>query len=166
MSWLHLLLSTQLLWMQRSAWLSFYHALSLHMFPSHAFSSYKWQIICALTIANKIPMYCSCTPMVWWIIFSSTRFIVFTFLSSTLQDPSKHVFHLVTDKLNFGAMNMWFLLNPPGKATIHVENVDEFKWLNSSYCPVLRQLESATMKDYYFKAGHPNTLSFGASNLK
>ncbi|KAM1140543.1 hypothetical protein ACFX13_041305 [Malus domestica] len=81
-------------------------------------------------------------------------------------DPSKHVFHLVTDKLNFGAMNMWFLLNPPGKATIHVENVDEFKWLNSSYCPVLRQLESAAMKNYYFKADHTTTLSSGASNLK
>ncbi|CAJ2657623.1 unnamed protein product [Trifolium pratense] len=81
------------------------------------------------------------------------------------KDPSKHVFHLVTDKLNFGAMNMWFLLNPPGKATIHVENVDDFKWLNSSYCPVLRQLESSKMKDYYFKAGHP-TLTSGASNMK
>ncbi|CAN1236691.1 Polygalacturonate 4-alpha-galacturonosyltransferase [Linum grandiflorum] len=86
--------------------------------------------------------------------------------SPILQDPSKHVFHLVTDKLNFGAMNMWFLLNPPGKATIHVENVDEFKWLNSSYCPVLRQLESAAMKEYYFKANHPTSLSAGASNLK
>ncbi|XP_024629064.1 polygalacturonate 4-alpha-galacturonosyltransferase [Medicago truncatula] len=82
------------------------------------------------------------------------------------KDPSKYVFHLVTDKLNFGAMNMWFLLNPPGKATIHVQNVDDFKWLNSSYCPVLRQLESAKMKEYYFKAGHPTTLSSGASNMK
>ncbi|GAV76668.1 Glyco_transf_8 domain-containing protein [Cephalotus follicularis] len=87
-----------------------------------------------------------------------------TFMNA--KDPSKHVFHLVTDKLNFGAMNMWFLLNPPGKATIHVENVDEFKWLNSSYCPVLRQLESAAMKEYYFKADHPTTISSGSSNLK
>ncbi|CAN8254069.1 unnamed protein product [Cochlearia groenlandica] len=79
------------------------------------------------------------------------------------KDTSKHVFHLVTDKLNFGAMNMWFLLNPPGKATIHVENVDEFKWLNSSYCPVMRQLESAAMKEFYFKADHPAS---GSSNLK
>ncbi|KAH0980396.1 hypothetical protein GBA52_007573 [Prunus armeniaca] len=39
-------------------------------------------------------------------------------------------------------------------------------WLNSSYCPVLRQLESAAMKNYYFKADHPTTLSSGASNLK
>lgn len=31
------------------------------------------------------------------------------------KDPSKHVFHLVTDKLNCGAMNLWFLLNPPEK---------------------------------------------------
>ncbi|PHT35911.1 Polygalacturonate 4-alpha-galacturonosyltransferase [Capsicum baccatum] len=82
------------------------------------------------------------------------------------KEPEKHVFHLVTDKLNFGAMNMWFLLNPPGKATIHVENVDEFKWLNSSYCPVLRQLESAAMKEYYFKGAHSTTLSAGSSNLK
>ncbi|CAL5418082.1 unnamed protein product [Camellia sinensis] len=79
------------------------------------------------------------------------------------MEPEKHVFHLVTDKLNFGAMNMWFLLNPPGKATIHVENVDEFKWLNSSYCPVLRQLESSAMKEYYFKADHSTA---GSSNLK
>ncbi|XP_061339625.1 polygalacturonate 4-alpha-galacturonosyltransferase-like isoform X2 [Gastrolobium bilobum] len=100
-------------------------------------------------------------------LFSDNVLAASVVVNSTIvnaKDPSKHVFHLVTDKLNFGAMNMWFLLNPPGKATIHVENVDEFKWLNSSYCPVLRQLESATMKEYYFKAGHPTTT--GASNLK
>lgn len=43
-------------------------------------------------------------------------------------------------------MQAWFLLNPPGAATVEVMNIDEFKWLNSSYCPVLRQLESAAMK--------------------
>ncbi|KAE8709397.1 Polygalacturonate 4-alpha-galacturonosyltransferase [Hibiscus syriacus] len=71
---------------------------------------------------------------------------------------------LLPIKLNFGEMNMWFLLNPPGKGTINVENVDEFKWLNSSYCPVLRQLETAAMKEYYFKEDHPT--SSGSSNLK
>lgn len=82
------------------------------------------------------------------------------------QDSSKHVFHLVTDNLNHGAMKMWFLLNPPEEATIHVKNLDEFKWLNSSYSPVLRQLKSAAMKEYYFKAGHSTTRSSGASSLK
>ncbi|KAL2330420.1 hypothetical protein Fmac_018001 [Flemingia macrophylla] len=100
-------------------------------------------------------------------LFSDNVLAASVVVNSTIvnaKNPSRHVFHLVTDKLNFGAMNMWFLLNPPGKATISVENVDEFKWLNSSYCPVLKQLESATMKEYYFKAGHPTTT--GASNLK
>ncbi|KAJ4896306.1 Polygalacturonate 4-alpha-galacturonosyltransferase [Raphanus sativus] len=99
-------------------------------------------------------------------LFSDNVLAASVVVNSTImnaKDPSKHVFHLVTDKLNFAAMNMWFLLNPPGKATIHVENVDEFKWLNSSYCPVLRQLESSAMKEYYFKADHPSS---GSSNLK
>ncbi|KAL5727796.1 polygalacturonate 4-alpha-galacturonosyltransferase [Ranunculus cassubicifolius] len=102
-------------------------------------------------------------------LFSDNVLAASVVVNSTIlnaKEPEKHVFHLVTDKLNFGAMNMWFLLNPPGKATIHVENVDDFKWLNSSYCPVLRQLESAAMKEYYFTAGHPTTLSAGSSNLK
>ncbi|XP_062194287.1 polygalacturonate 4-alpha-galacturonosyltransferase-like [Phragmites australis] len=102
-------------------------------------------------------------------LFSDNVLAASVVVNSTImnaKEPEKHVFHLVTDKLNFGAMNMWFLLNPPGKATIHVENVDEFKWLNSSYCPVLRQLESAVMKEYYFKADRPTTLSAGSSNLK
>ncbi|GKV12975.1 hypothetical protein SLEP1_g24058 [Rubroshorea leprosula] len=99
-------------------------------------------------------------------LFSDNVLAASVVVNSTVmnaKDPSKHVFHLVTDKLNFGAMNMWFLLNPPGKATIHVENVDEFTWLNSSYCPVLRQLESAKMIDYYFKQ---TNLASGSSNLK
>ncbi|XP_016483370.1 polygalacturonate 4-alpha-galacturonosyltransferase-like [Nicotiana tabacum] len=102
-------------------------------------------------------------------LFSDNVLAASVVVNSTImnaKEPAKHVFHLVTDKLNFGAMNMWFLLNPPGKATIHVENVDEFKWLNSSYCPVLRQLESAAMKEYYFKGAHSTTLSAGSSNLK
>ncbi|XP_022898387.1 polygalacturonate 4-alpha-galacturonosyltransferase-like isoform X2 [Olea europaea var. sylvestris] len=102
-------------------------------------------------------------------LFSDNVLAASVVVSSTIanaKEPEKHVFHLVTDKLNLGAMNMWFLLNPPGKATIHVENVDEFKWLNSSYCPVLRQLESAAMKEYYFKSAHPITFSAGSSNLK
>lgn len=102
-------------------------------------------------------------------LFSDNVLAASVVVNSTImnaKDPEKHVFHLVTDKLNFGAMNMWFLLNPPGDATIHVENVDDFKWLNSSYCPVLHQLESAAMKEYYFTAAHPTTLSAGSSNLK
>lgn len=61
------------------------------------------------------------------------------------------MFHIVTDKLNYAAMRMWFLANPPWNATIEVQNVDEFTWLNASYSPVLKQLATQKMIDYYFK---------------
>lgn len=81
---------------------------------------------------------------------------------SNAKDPSKHVFHIVSDRLNYAAMRMWFLANPPGKATIQVQSIDEFTWLNSSYSPVLKQLGSPSMIDYYFKAHRSNS----DSNLK
>jgi alpha-1,4-galacturonosyltransferase len=74
----------------------------------------------------------------------------------------KHVFHIVTDRLNYAAMRMWFLANPPRKATIQVQNIEYFTWLNSSYSPVLKQLGSPSMIDYYFKT-HRATSD---SNLK
>ncbi|KAL6546905.1 hypothetical protein OROMI_022626 [Orobanche minor] len=72
--------------------------------------------------------------------------------STRNRDPSKHVFHVVTDKLNYAAMKMCFLANPPGKATIHMQNVQELTWLNSSYRPVLRQLVSPFMINYHFRS--------------
>ncbi|XP_077246850.1 putative galacturonosyltransferase 3 isoform X2 [Tasmannia lanceolata] len=102
-------------------------------------------------------------------IFSDNVLATSVVVNSTVfhaREPEKHVFHIVTDGLNFAAMKMWFLANPPADATIHVENIDEFKWLNSSYVSVMRQLESARIKEYYFKANHPSTLSAGDENLK
>ena len=83
------------------------------------------------------------------------------------QDPSKHVFHIVTDRLNYAAMRMWFLVNPPGKASIRVQNIEEFTWLNASYSPVLKQLGSQSMIDYYFRAHRANSdsnLKYGIQN--
>ncbi|KAG6653660.1 hypothetical protein CIPAW_05G092200 [Carya illinoinensis] len=48
------------------------------------------------------------------------------------KEAEKHVIHIITDKLNFAAMGMWFLVNPPPKAIIQVESIDDIKWLNSS----------------------------------
>lgn len=102
-------------------------------------------------------------------IFSDNVLATSVVVNSTVlhaNEPRKHVFHIVTDKLNFAAMKMWFLVNPPAGATIQVENVDDFTWLNSSYCPVLRQLESARMKEYYFKAHQASSLTAVTDNLK
>lgn len=78
------------------------------------------------------------------------------------KHPSNHVFHIVTDRLNYAAMRMWFLANPPGRATVQVQNIEEFTWLNSSYSPVLKQLNSQSMIDYYFRTHRANS----DSNLK
>ncbi|XP_020113445.1 probable galacturonosyltransferase 3 isoform X1 [Ananas comosus] len=102
-------------------------------------------------------------------IFSDNVLATAVVVNSTVinaKEPEKHVFHVVTDKLNFAAMRMWFIIHPPRPSAIHVQNIDEFKWLNSSYCSVLRQLESARIKEYYFKASHPSSLSVGNENLK
>jgi alpha-1,4-galacturonosyltransferase len=102
-------------------------------------------------------------------IFSDNVLATSVVVNSTVlhaKEPNKHVFHVVTDKLNYAAMKMWFLVNPPAGAAVQVENIDDFKWLNSSSCSVLRQLESARLQEYYFKADHPSSLSMGSDHLK
>uniref|UniRef100_A0ACD5ZUM9 Uncharacterized protein n=1 Tax=Avena sativa TaxID=4498 RepID=A0ACD5ZUM9_AVESA len=86
-------------------------------------------------------------------LFSDNVLAAAVVVNSTLvhaKKPENHVFHIVTDKLNYAAMRMWFLANPPDKAAIQVQKIEEFTWLNSSYSPVLKQLESHFMINYYF----------------
>ncbi|BBH00601.1 galacturonosyltransferase 4 [Prunus dulcis] len=98
-------------------------------------------------------------------LFSDNVLAAAVVVNSTIthaKDPANHVFHIVTDRLNYAAMRMWFLVNPLGKATIQVQNIEEFTWLNSSYSPVLKQLGSASMINYYFRTHRANS----DSNLK
>ncbi|KAK3123195.1 hypothetical protein QOZ80_8AG0625950 [Eleusine coracana subsp. coracana] len=98
-------------------------------------------------------------------LFSDNILATAVVVNSTVlnaKHPSDHVFHIVTDRLNYAPMRMWFLSNPPGKATIEVQNIEEFTWLNDSYSPVLKQIGSQSMIDYYFRTNHANS----DSNLK
>ncbi|KAB1221628.1 putative galacturonosyltransferase 4 [Morella rubra] len=98
-------------------------------------------------------------------LFSDNVLAAAVVVNSTVihaKDPSKHVFHIVSDKAQLCSMRMWFLVNPPGNATVQVQNIEEFTWLNSSYSPVLKQLGSPSMIDYYFRAHRANS----DSNLK
>ncbi|CAI9107707.1 OLC1v1007139C1 [Oldenlandia corymbosa var. corymbosa] len=65
---------------------------------------------------------------------------------SASQEPEKIVIHVVTDSLNFPAMSMWFLLNPPGKATIQVQNMDNFGWLSAKYNATLERQDSRDLR--------------------
>ncbi|XP_062194721.1 probable galacturonosyltransferase 4 [Phragmites australis] len=88
-------------------------------------------------------------------LFSDNVLAAAVVVNSTLvhaKKPENHIFHIVTDRLNYAAMKMWFLSNPLGEAAIQVQNIEDFTWLNSSYSPVLKQLESRFMIDYYFRS--------------
>ncbi|KMZ76498.1 Glycosyltransferase [Zostera marina] len=100
-------------------------------------------------------------------LFSDNVLAAATVVNSTIKNalnPADHVFHVVTNRLNYAAMRMWFLVNPPGDATIQVQNLEDFTWLNASYSPVLKQLSSASMRNYYFNTTHrksdPSSLKY------
>ncbi|KAK1407048.1 hypothetical protein QVD17_38658 [Tagetes erecta] len=66
------------------------------------------------------------------------------------QEPWKHVFHIVTHKMNLAAMKVWFKMRPVVRgAFVEVKAVEEFTFLNSSYVPVLGQLESEKLQKFY-----------------
>ncbi|KAL5204978.1 hypothetical protein ABZP36_009849 [Zizania latifolia] len=58
---------------------------------------------------------------------------------STSKDPKRIMFHVVTDALNFPAMMMWFLTNPPNPATIRIESLDHLKWLPADFSSRFKQ---------------------------
>ncbi|KAJ8548191.1 hypothetical protein K7X08_021427 [Anisodus acutangulus] len=66
------------------------------------------------------------------------------------KDPSQHVFHVVTDKMNLGAMQVMFKVKDYSGAHIEVKAVEDYKFMNSSYVQVLKQLESAKMQQFNF----------------
>ncbi|KAK6157192.1 hypothetical protein DH2020_011440 [Rehmannia glutinosa] len=67
-----------------------------------------------------------------------------------LNNPSKIVFHLVTDEVNYAAMKAWFTMNSFGGVTVEVQKIEDFSWLNASYVPVLKQLQDSETQSYYF----------------
>lgn len=67
------------------------------------------------------------------------------------KEPWKHVFHVVTDKMNLGAMQVMFKIKDYSGAHIEVKAVEDYKFLNSSYVPVLKQLESSKLQQFYFE---------------
>ncbi|CAI5480026.1 unnamed protein product, partial [Closterium sp. Yama58-4] len=89
-------------------------------------------------------------------IFSDNVLAVSAALNSTVlssHDPSRLVFHIVTDATSFPAFVVWFSSHPPGLASLEVRQVEgESGWLNASFAPVLRQMQDAHAKSFYFSA--------------
>jgi alpha-1,4-galacturonosyltransferase len=81
------------------------------------------------------------------------------------KEPWKHVFHVVTDKMNLAAMQVWFKMRSLNGSHVEVKAVEDYKFLNSSYVPVLRQLESANLQRFYFENKLENATK-DAPNMK
>ncbi|PIA63352.1 hypothetical protein AQUCO_00200994v1 [Aquilegia coerulea] len=102
-------------------------------------------------------------------IFSDNVIAASVVVNSAIKnadEPSKHVFHVVTDKMNLGAMQVWFKMRPPQNGShVEVKAVEDYKFLTSAYVPVLRQLESASLQQFYFENRAENATK-DANNLK
>ncbi|OMP09828.1 Glycosyl transferase, family 8 [Corchorus olitorius] len=78
-------------------------------------------------------------------IFSDNILACAVVVNSTIAsalEPEKIVLHVVTDSLNFPSISMWFLLNPPVKATIHIQSIENFDWLSTKYHSTLKEQKS------------------------
>ncbi|GAB4845367.1 Hexosyltransferase gaut11 [Ancistrocladus abbreviatus] len=86
-------------------------------------------------------------------IFSDNLLAVSAVVNSTVMNadhPKQFVFHIVTNGVNYGAMQTWFLSNDFKGSTVEVQNIEDFTWLNASYSPVVRQLLDPNSQAYYF----------------
>uniref|UniRef100_J3N9C4 Hexosyltransferase n=1 Tax=Oryza brachyantha TaxID=4533 RepID=J3N9C4_ORYBR len=75
-------------------------------------------------------------------IFSDNVLASAVVVNSTIsasKDPKRIMFHIVTDALNFPAMMMWFLTNPPNPATIRIKSLDHLKWLPADFTSRFKQ---------------------------
>lgn len=102
-------------------------------------------------------------------IFSDNVIAISVVVNSVVKnadEPWKHVFHIVTDRMNFAATKVWFKMRPiQGGAHIEINAADSFKFLSPSYAPVLRQLESTNLQKFYFETRAENTTK-DMSNMK
>lgn len=86
-------------------------------------------------------------------LFSDNLLAISVVINSTVANtdkPKQLVFHIVTNGVNYGSMQAWFLSNNFKGATIEVQNVEEFTWLNASYSPIMKQLLDPDSRAYYF----------------
>ncbi|KAF8411226.1 hypothetical protein HHK36_003772 [Tetracentron sinense] len=70
------------------------------------------------------------------------------------NNPDLVVFHLVTDEVNYAPMKAWFSMNSFQGVTVEVQKIEDFRWLNASYAPVLKQLQDSETQNYYFSGNN------------
>ncbi|PIN08095.1 Polygalacturonate 4-alpha-galacturonosyltransferase [Handroanthus impetiginosus] len=91
-------------------------------------------------------------------IFSDNVIAISVVVNSAVknaEEPWKHVFHIVTDRMNFAATKVWFKMRPvQGGAHVEIMAVDNFK-----------QLESTNVRKFYFET-RPENATKDVNNMK
>ncbi|KAL3636523.1 putative galacturonosyltransferase 9 [Castilleja foliolosa] len=109
------------------------------------------------------------TSLYHYALFSDNVIAISVVVNSVIknaEEPWKHVFHIVTDRMNFAATKVWFKMRPIQRgAHIEINAVDNFKFLTPSYVPVLRQLGLANLQKFYFETRAENTTK-DVNNMK
>ncbi|KAJ3700556.1 hypothetical protein LUZ61_004261 [Rhynchospora tenuis] len=95
----------------------------------------------------SIPASVASDPSLYhYAIFSDNIIAVSVVVNSVIRnaaDPSRHVFHVVTDPMYLPAMQVWFAKRPPtGGAHMDLHSTAEYTFLDASYSPVIRQIET------------------------
>ncbi|XP_058113556.1 probable galacturonosyltransferase 10 [Magnolia sinica] len=80
--------------------------------------------------------------------------VVVNSTATNARHPDLIVFHLVTDEVNYAPMKAWYSMNRFRGVTVEVQKIEDFSWLNASYVPVLKQLQDADTKNYYFSGNN------------
>ncbi|BBM99760.1 alpha-1,4-galacturonosyltransferase [Marchantia polymorpha subsp. ruderalis] len=102
-------------------------------------------------------------------IFSDNVLAVSVVMNSTVINavrPDELIFHIVTDQVNYGAMEVWLGMNDFRGASYVVQRIEDFTWLNASYVPVMKQLESSESQSYYFKGNEQEAAAVNSRALK
>lgn len=102
-------------------------------------------------------------------IFSDNLLAVSVVVNSTVSNadhPKQLVFHIVTNEVNYGVMQAWFLSHDFKGSTIEVQKFEDLTWFNSSYSPVVKQLLEADSRRYYFEKSEDTSVEPKFQNPK
>ncbi|VVB01924.1 unnamed protein product [Arabis nemorensis] len=81
-----------------------------------------------------------------YVVFSDNVLACAVVVNSTIsssKEPETIVFHVVTDSLSYPAISMWFTLNPAGRATIQILNIDDMNVLPLDHAQLLMKQNSS-----------------------
>jgi len=96
-------------------------------------------------LAASASVYLQDPDLYHYAIFSDNVIAVSVVVNSVIKnadEPKKLVFHIVTDRMNLAAFQVWFMKRKlPLDAKMEVQSIADFEFLESSYAPIISIIE-------------------------